>query len=497
MKKETVGASGLVFHEPLIFERSVEGRQGYSLPLCDVPDIRPADVIPREYVRDEIAGFPEVSEVEVVRHFTHLSQWNYGIDSGFFPLGSCTMKYNPRVNEEVAALPGFARLHPQTPQELTQGAIRLMYELERALCEISGFDRVSLQPAAGAHGELTGMMLIRAYLASQGNPRRKVLIPDSAHGTNPASCTLCGYDAVPVASGADGCADPQAIAAVMDEQVAAIMITNPNTLGLFERNIAEIAEIVHAKGGLVYGDGANLNALLGKARPGDMGIDVMHFNLHKTFSTPHGGGGPGSGPVALKAHLIPFMPVPTPEYQDGDYYLETDHPHSIGKVRSFFGNFGVMVRAYAYILAMGAVGLKQAAETAVMNANYIKARLQEAYHLPYQAVCKHECVFSDKLQNPAGVTTMDIAKRLMDYGFHPPTVYFPLIVHGALMIEPTETESKQTLDAFIDAMQAIAREAKEEPELLKTAPHRAKMRRLDETTAARKPILRYETSEEQ
>lgn len=496
MKKETVAASGLVFHESLIFERSVEGRQGYSLPLCDVPDIRPEDVIPREYVRDEVAGFPEVSEVEVVRHFTHLSQWNYGIDSGFFPLGSCTMKYNPRVNEEVAALPGFARLHPHTPQELTQGAIRLMYELERALCEISGFDRVSLQPAAGAHGELTGMMLIRAYLASQGNPRQKVLIPDSAHGTNPASCTLCGYDTVPIASGADGCADPQAIAAVMDEQVAAIMITNPNTLGLFERNIAEIAEIVHAKGGLVYGDGANLNALLGKARPGDMGIDVMHFNLHKTFSTPHGGGGPGSGPVAIKARLIPFMPVPTPEYQDGDYYLETDHPHSIGKVRSFFGNFGVMVRAYAYILAMGAAGLKQAAETAVMNANYIRASLQEAYHLPYQAVCKHECVFSDKLQNPAGVTTMDIAKRLMDYGFHPPTVYFPLIVHGALMIEPTETESKQTLDAFIDAMQAIAREAKEEPELLKTAPHRAKMRRLDETTAARKPILRYETSEE-
>ncbi|GAK59703.1 probable glycine dehydrogenase [decarboxylating] subunit 2 [Candidatus Vecturithrix granuli] len=496
MKKATVGASGLVFHEPLIFERSVKDRQGYSLPVCDVPDVRPEDVIPQAYIRDEVTGFPEVSEVEVVRHFTHLSQWNYGIDSGLFPLGSCTMKYNPRVNEEVAALPGFARLHPHTPQELAQGAIRLMYELEQALCEISGFDRVSLQPAAGAHGELTGMMLIRAYLTSQGNPRRKVLIPDSAHGTNPASCTLCGYDTVPVASGPDGCADPKAIAEVMDEQVAAIMITNPNTLGLFERNIAEIAEIVHAKGGLVYGDGANLNALLGKARPGDMGIDVMHFNLHKTFSTPHGGGGPGSGPVALKARLIPFMPVPTPEYKDGEYYLETDHPHSIGKIRSFFGNFGVMVRAYAYILSMGPAGLKQIAETAVLNANYIMAQLRDVYHLPYQALCKHECVFSDKLQNPDGVTTMDIAKRLMDYGFHPPTVYFPLIVHGALMIEPTETESKQTLDTFIDAMREIAREAKEDPEILKTAPHRAKMRRLDETTAARKPILRYETSEE-
>lgn len=495
MKKATVGASGLVFHEPLIFKRSVEGRQGYSLPACDVPDVRPEDVIPQAYIRDEVAGFPEVSEVEVVRHFTHLSQWNYGIDSGFFPLGSCTMKYNPRVNEEVAAMPGFARLHPHTPQELSQGAIRLMYELEKALCEISGFDRVSLQPAAGAHGELTGMMLIRAYLTSQGNPRQKVLIPDSAHGTNPASCTLCGYDTVPVASGADGCADPKAIAEVMDDQVAAIMITNPNTLGLFERNIAEIAEIVHAKGGLVYGDGANLNALLGKARPGDMGIDVMHFNLHKTFSTPHGGGGPGAGPVAIKAPLIPFMPVPTPEYRDGEYSLESDHPHSIGKIRSFFGNFGVMVRAYAYILTMGPAGLKQIAETAVLNANYIMAQLRDVYHLPYQALCKHECVFSDKLQNPDGITTMDIAKRLMDYGFHPPTVYFPLIVHGALMIEPTETESKQTLDTFIDAMREIAREAKEDPERLKTAPHRAKMRRLDETTAARKPILRYETPE--
>lgn len=492
MKRKSVGTSGLIFHEPLIFEQSVEGRQGYSLPVSDVPDVSPEQVIPREYLRDEVEGFPEVSEVEVVRHFTHLSQWNYGIDSGFFPLGSCTMKYNPKVNEEVALFPGFARLHPHSPHELAQGAIQLMYDLERALCEISGFDRVSLQPAAGAQGELTGMMLIRAYLESQGNPRKKVLIPDSAHGTNPASCTLCGYDAVPVASGPDGCADPQAIAELMDEEVAAIMITNPNTLGLFERNICEVTKIIHAKGGLVYGDGANLNALLGKARPGDMGIDVMHFNLHKTFSTPHGGGGPGAGPVAIKQHLVPFMPIPTPEYRGGEYVLDVDRPQSIGKIRAFFGNFGVMVRAYAYILAMGAAGLKQAAETAVMNANYLMTRLQDVYHLPYQGVCKHECVFSDKRQNEFDVTTMDIAKRLMDYGFHPPTVYFPLIVHGALMIEPTETESKETLDEFIEAMREIAREAKEDPELLKTAPHRAKVRRLDETTAARKPKLRYE-----
>ena len=491
MKKDTVGTSGLVFNEPLIFERSVEGRQGYSFPECDVPETKPEEVIPQEYLRDEVEGFPEVSEFEVVRHFTRLSQWNYGLDSGFFPLGSCTMKYNPKVHEDLAVLPGFARLHPYMPDEFSQGAIRLMSELEKCLGEISGFDRVSLQPAAGAHGELTGMMLIRAYLEAQGNPRKKVLIPDSAHGTNPASCALCGYSTVPVPSGPDGCADPQKVAELMDEDVAAIMITNPNTLGLFEQNIAEITKVVHEKGGLVYGDGANLNALLGKARPGDMGIDVMHFNLHKTFSTPHGGGGPGSGPVAVKEKLIPFMPTPTPEYKDGVYYLDGDRPQSIGKVRAFFGNFGVMVRAYAYILALGAAGLRQVSETAVINANYIMSQLKDVYNIPYNTLCKHECILSDESQNEYGVTTLDIAKRLMDYGFHPPTVYFPLIVHGALMIEPTETESKETLDEFIHAMREIAREAKEEAELLKAAPNQAKVRRLDETTAARKPILRY------
>lgn len=493
MKQETVGTSGLIFHEPLIFERSVEGREGYSFPACDVPEVNPETVIPQEYLRDEIEGFPEVSEFEVVRHFTRLSQWNYSIDTGFFPLGSCTMKYNPKVHEDLAALQGFARLHPQSPDELAQGAIRLMCELEQYLCEISGFDRVTLQPAAGAHGELAGMMMIRAYLESQGNPRKNVLIPTSAHGTNPASCTLCGYNTVQVESADDGCIDPNVVKKLMNEDVAAIMITNPNTLGLFEEHILSIADIVHEKGGLIYGDGANLNALLGKARPGDMGIDVMHFNLHKTFSTPHGGGGPGAGPVAVKKPLVPFMPLPTPEYRDSEnrYYLEYDHPQSIGKVRAFWGNFGMMVRAYAYILAMGDAGLKQVAETAVINANYLMQQLKDVYHLPYDKICKHECVFSDKWQSLHGVTTMDIAKRLMDYGFHPPTVYFPLIVHAALMIEPTETESKETLDEFILAMKEIARESEERPEILKSAPHRAKVGRLDETTAARKPKLRY------
>lgn len=508
-----VGTKGLVYNEDLIFEKSVEGRKAYSLPALDVPEVDVNRLLPGEYIREEIAGFPEVSEVDVVRHFVRLSQWNYAIDVGFYPLGSCTMKYNPKINEDIARLPGFAGAHPYQPEALSQGAICLMYELERCLCEISGMDRVSLQPAAGAHGELTGLMMIRAYLTMQGNPRKKVIIPDSAHGTNPASSTLCGYEVISLKSNERGCIDPKTLREVMSDNVAAIMLTNPNTLGLFEENILEIANIVHEKGGLVYCDGANLNALLGITRPGDMGIDVLHFNLHKTFSTPHGGGGPGAGPVGIKSHLVPFMPVPTPECKEEDskvvkswdretppppypptrhYYLDYNRPQSIGRVRAFYGNFGMLVRAYSYIRSLGAEGLRRVSETAVINANYIMGQLRDVYYLPYDRYCKHECVFSDKFQLKNDVKTLDIAKRLMDYGFHPPTIYFPLVVPGALMIEPTETESKETLDEFIQAMRAIAREAEEDPDLIRRAPHIPKVRRLDETTAARKPKLRWE-----
>jgi glycine dehydrogenase subunit 2 len=424
-----------------------------------------------------------------------MSQWTYGIDRGFYPLGSCTMKYNPRVNEDVARLPGFSRAHPYLPDELAQGALELLWELERYLAEVSGLDRVSLHPSAGAHGELTGVMMIRAYHQAQGNPRRKILIPESAHGTNPASSALCGYQVVPIKSGPRGVVEPPAVAEAMDEQVAAIMITNPNTLGLFEEHIAEIARIVHAKGGQVYCDGANLNAVMGITRPGDWGVDVIQINLHKTFSQPHGGGGPGAGPVGVRKHLAPFMPVPTVEKKGDGFALDFDRPRSIGKVRAFAASFGVMVRAYAYIRSLGAAGLTRAAETAVLNANYLMSQLKGAYHLPYDRVCKHECVFSDALQLQHDVKTLDIAKRLMDYGFHPPTIYFPLIVSGALMIEPTESESKETLDQFIAAMKAIAREAQDEPDVVRAAPHKPLLSRLDETRAARQPVLRWKPKE--
>lgn len=489
--KETVGCRGLQFHEPLIFEQGSKGRVGYSLPKADVPQPRPERLIPKKALRQDIEGFPELSEVDVVRHFTRLAQWNFGIDVGFYPLGSCTMKYNPKVNEDLSRLAGFAKLHPYTPEAMAQGALQLLWELERYLAEISGMDRVTLQPAAGAQGELTGIMMIRAYLESKGNPRRKILIPDTAHGTNPASAALCGYQVVPVKSGPRGVLEPQAVAEVMDEEVAAIMITNPNTLGIFEDQILEVSKIVHEKGGFVYCDGANLNAFLGVAKVGDMGIDVVQFNLHKTFSTPHGGGGPGSGPVGLKAHLAPFMPVPVVERKGDRFFLNYDLPKSIGRVRAFYGQFGVMVRAYAYIRSMGPSGLRRAAEVAVINANYILSQLKGVYHLPYDRFCQQECVFTDAYQQKYGVTTMDIAKRLMDYGFHPPTIYFPLTVKGALMIEPTETESRETLDLFIEAMKQIAREAEENPELLHKAPHNPKVTRLDEVRAARQPILRW------
>ncbi len=491
MKEEWPGECGLVLNEPLIFERSASGRKGYSLPRLDVERAEAEKIWPRKWIRKDLEGLPEVSEVEIVRHFTRLSQWNYGVDSGFYPLGSCTMKYNPKVNEDLARLPGFAGAHPYQPEEISQGALQLMDDLERFLCEISGMDRATLQPSAGAQGELTGMLMIRAYLSDRGNPRRKVLVPDTAHGTNPASSGLCGYQVIQVKSNERGVLSAQAIEEKMDEDVAALMVTNPNTLGLFEENICQIAEIVHGKGGQVYCDGANLNALLGLTRLGDMGIDVLHFNLHKTFSTPHGGGGPGAGPVGVKGHLADYLPVPIITRKGARFQLDYDRPKTIGKVRSFFGNFAVLVRAYAYILSLGAEGLKRASLVALLNANYIRSKLKDHYHLPYDLPCMHECVFSDRLQGKYGITALDIAKRLMDYGFHPPTIYFPLVVHGALMIEPTESEPKETLDQFIEAMVRIAREAESEPGLLRDAPHKTKVSRLDEVLANRKPVLRW------
>jgi glycine dehydrogenase subunit 2 len=491
LNNNIAGAQGLIFNEPLIFEQGGEGRIGYSLPDCDVPEKDINSILPKDMVREEISGFPSLSEVDVVRHFTRLSQWNYAADSGFYPLGSCTMKYNPKINEDMARLSGFSNIHPYQSEELSQGALQMMYELAEYLSEIGGMDMVSLQPAAGAHGELTGMMVIKAYLNSKGEKRHKALIPDSAHGTNPASSSLCGYKVAEIKSNGRGLLDPDAVDKAMDEDVAALMITNPNTLGLFEENILEITEIVHRKGGLVYCDGANLNALMGIARPGDMGVDVLHFNLHKTFSTPHGGGGPGAGPIGVKKGLAPFLPVPVIEKGQGIYKLNYNLPHSIGRVKAFYGNFGALVRAYTYIRSMGAEGLKKASETAVLNANYIMSRLKGHYHLPYDRWCMHECVFSDKLQNKNGITTLDIAKALMDYGFHPPTIYFPLIVKGAIMIEPTETEGKDTLDGFIEAMKDIAVRAEREPDSIKKSPLKPKVGRLNETKAAREPDLRW------
>ena len=444
--------------------------------------------LPTPLCREELAGFPELSEIDVVRHFTRLSTWNYGVDSGFYPLGSCTMKYNPKVNELAARLPGLADVHPATPDHLAQGALAMMFDLQAMLAEISGFGAVSLQPAAGAQGELAGMLVVRAWHEAQGNSRRKVLIPDTAHGTNPATAALAGFDVVPIAS--EGVLTLAEVEAHMTDEVAALMVTNPNTLGLFETNIAAICELVHARGGLVYCDGANLNALLGIARPGDMGIDVMHFNLHKTFATPHGGGGPGSGPVGVSAALAPFLPGPS-VVQDGAQYRLAGTSESVGRLLAFHGNFGIMLRAFAYIRSMGATGLKHATQMAVLNANYVRARLEEGYHLPYANRSLHEVVFSDR-DLPNDCHTLDVAKRLIDYGYHPPTIYFPLVVKGAIMIEPTETESQETLDEFCDAMLAIAKEAQGNPELLKNAPVRTRTRRLDETAAARQPRLRWE-----
>lgn len=486
------GTSGLEFKEALLFELGAKGRSASSLPSGE--GVTPVDVASYygSYARGA-SGLPELSEPEAFRHYVRLSQQNMAIDKGMYPLGSCTMKYNPKVNEWAARLPGFAGLHPHTPDAASQGALELMHRLEMGLAEICGMDRVTLHPAAGAHGELCGLMMIRAYHASKGRHPKKVLVPDTAHGTNPASCTLNGLTAVPFPTGDQGICEPSAIASLLDDDVAAIMVTNPSTVGLFESNLPVMAQMVHEKGGLVYGDGANLNALMGRARPGDLGIDVMQFNLHKTFTTPHGGGGPGCGPVGYKSSLGPFAPTPTVEKRaDGSFYLDHNRPQSIGRLRSFQGNFGMMVRAYAYIREMGAAGLRAATDLAVLNANYLRACLGDEWAVAFERVCMHEVVISDKNLRETGVTTMDVAKRLIDYGFHPPTVYFPLVVKGAMLVEPTETESKQSLDSFVEAMSEIAREARETPDVVKQAPQLTRMRRLDEARAARTPVLRWQ-----
>jgi glycine cleavage system P protein (glycine dehydrogenase) subunit 2 len=536
-------------NEALLFEKSAPGKRAYKLPPLDVPRVDAAKLLQSEY-RTNSAELPELSEIEIIRHFTRLSTWNYAIDLGMYPLGSCTMKYNPRVNEFVARIEGLADAHPYRPESLAQGILEVIDLLQRCLMEICGMDAITLQPAAGAHGEFTGILLVRAWHESQGNPRKKILIPDSAHGTNPATAAICGYQVENLKSNPLGGIDLEALARQVNEDTAALMLTNPSTLGVFENEIHKVADILHAKGALLYMDGANMNALVGKVRPGDFGVDVMHLNLHKTFSTPHGGGGPGSGPVACKAFLEPFLPTPVlvrkngaprneeaveweeadadvTELQAGPLFrapaphqsqtmgapgLESEtgeakpagalswdynRPHSVGRVRAFYGNTGMFIRALAYILANGPDGLRQTTEDAVLNANYIRKKLEDLYELPYKTPSMHEVVFSDKRQTAKGVKTGDIAKRLIDYGFHPYTVSFPLIVPGALMIEPTESESLEELNLFVDAMRAIAREVEETPELVKSAPHSTRVSRLDEVRAARNPILRWKPEPKQ
>lgn len=481
---KSFGTTGLILKEPLIFSKGKKGRCGFSLPDNDVGNFP----LPEQLTGD-VPDFPDLSELEVVRHFTRLSQWNYGVDTGMYPLGSCTMKYNPKTNERQADLNGFTRAHPLLPQSLCQGSLQLMFELQEMLAEITGMAAVSLQPAAGAHGELAGMLMIHKYLEKKGEVRNKILIPDTAHGTNPASAALCGYKPVTVHSSENGVLSPEDIQLLMDEDTSGIMITNPNTLGIFEENIIEIAAIVHARGGLVYCDGANLNAIMGIVKLGDVGVDIVHLNLHKTFSTPHGGGGPGAGPVAVRQELEPFLPVPRIIRKKDGYELNDNYPESIGKLLTFHGHFGVLVRAYSYILSLGAENVKKVSQYAVLNANYIKEMLQDTLHLAYDRPCMHECVFSDKKQKKFNISSLDMAKRLIDYGFYPPTIYFPLVVPGALMIEPTETECREEIDRFIEAFKSIVEEAEHEPEKLKAAPVKSKMRRLDETLAARKPCL--------
>ncbi|MFY9522713.1 MAG: aminomethyl-transferring glycine dehydrogenase subunit GcvPB [Limnochordia bacterium] len=476
---------------PLIFERSTPGRRGYRLPELDVPETPLEELIPQEYLRSEPPQLPEVSEPEVVRHYTQLSRLNHGVDVGFYPLGSCTMKYNPRVHEDLVSLPGLSAIHPYQPEETVQGALELIYNLSEHLAAIAGLAKTSLQPAAGAHGELSGLMVIKAYHNHRGEGHRnEMIVPDSAHGTNPASCAMVGYKVVEVPSDERGGVDVEALRKLVGPNTAGLMLTNPNTLGLFDENICEIAEIVHAAGGLLYYDGANANAILGIVRPGDTGFDVVHFNLHKTFSTPHGGGGPGAGPIVVSKELAPFLPGPVVE-KEGDRFRLVMPEHSIGRVRSFYGNFLVYAKAYAYILSHGPEGLREVSETAVLNANYMMNKLKDVFELPYDRICMHEFVLSGSGLKKHGVRTLDLAKRLSDYGYHAPTVYFPLIVDEAIMIEPTETEAKSTLDQFIEVMRQIAKEAEEQPEMLTSAPHNTPVKRVDEARAARHPVLRW------
>lgn len=483
---------------PLIFERSREGRYAYSLPQSDIKTDSVESILDDKFIRKNKAEFPEVAELDLVRHYTELSNKNFGVDSGVYPLGSCTMKYNPKINEKVARIPGFAESHPLQEEEQVQGSLEIVYSLQEELKEITGMDEVTLQPAAGAHGEWTALMIFKAYHLDNGEGHRdEVIVPDSAHGTNPASASFAGFKAVTVKSNERGEVDIEDLKRVVNENTAAIMLTNPNTLGIFEKNIMEIREIVHEAGGLLYYDGANLNAIMDKVRPGDMGFDAVHLNLHKTFTGPHGGGGPGSGPVGVKKELASYLPKPM-VIKDGDTFkYDNDIKNSIGRVKPFYGNFGIYLRAYTYIRTMGAEGLREVSEAAVLNANYIKASLKDHYEIPYEQYCKHEFVLSGSKQKEHGVRTLDMAKRLLDFGVHPPTIYFPLNVEEGMMIEPTETESKETLDYFIDAMIQIAEEAKNDPDKVLEAPHSTIIDRLDETTAARKPVLKFDNLHEE
>ncbi len=480
--------------EKLIFEKSSPGRTAYSLPECDVPVVangRSPLQIPERFLRKNSAELPEVAEIDVVRHFTRLSQLNFSVDTNFYPLGSCTMKYNPKVNEDVSSYEGFVNLHPYQNEKQCQGILQILYDFEKTLIEICGMDAFSLQPAAGAHGEFIGMLISRAYNVKEGRRRSKIIIPDSAHGTNPASASMCGFDIVELKSNSQGLVDLEELKRIIDNDVSALMLTNPNTLGLFEKNILKITEIVHDAGALLYLDGANMDAMLGIARPGDMGIDILHLNLHKTFSTPHGGGGPGAGPLGVVNELVPFLPAPRITKKDNSYGWQYDFPESIGRVKPFYGNIGVIIRAYAYLVSVGREGLRKISESALINANYLSKKLFDYIEIPYGERCMHEFVASTKKLKVNDITTLDIAKRLLDYGFHSPTIYFPLIVEDALMIEPTDTETRETLDEFAEALIKILEEAKTNPEILKKAPHNTPVSRLDEVQAARKPDLRW------